>query len=78
MIARAYLPELHFTIFPFNHSTASELFIFPISCGINPLPPLELSYLSFQTICPLFSMLCSLFFKNTRGGVCPSLNRGSK
>ena len=44
----------------------------PLSpCVLNGLPPLDLSCISFSTSPRLFSMLCSLFFQNTRGGVPP-------
>jgi len=43
---------------------------FANSCALNRLAPLELSCLSFPSSFRLFSMLCSLFSQNTRGGVC--------
>jgi hypothetical protein len=42
----------------FTASTSSNSF------PSNPLPPLELSCLSFSASFPLFSMLCGLFYQN--------------
>src|SRR5713226_1887664 len=42
-----------------------------ISFGVFRLQPLELSCLSFCNSCHLFSIACSLFSQNTRGGIPP-------
>ena len=62
---------LWFRVLP-RPSLASPAHDSPVNpCPLNSLPPLEISCLSFSHSRPFFSIACSLFPQNTRGGVSP-------